>query len=69
MTKIKSADKDSQLFTGQDLIQSCSLFSTITLKQVHYLAAVFGGVSQIKTIPVYKQRENCTKTVAKLAFL
>ena len=39
MTRIKSADKDSQFFTGPDLVQSCSLFSTITLKQVYDLVA------------------------------
>lgn len=53
MTRIKSACKASQFFTGQDLAESGSQFSTITLKQLYDLVvilAIFGGISQIGTL-------------------
>lgn len=53
MFRIKSAYKASQFFTGQDLAESSSQFSIITLKQIHELVAilvVFGVLGQIGTI-------------------
>lgn len=52
MTRIKSAYKASQFFTSQDLAESGSQFSTVTLKQIQDLAilAVFGVLDQIGTI-------------------
>lgn len=53
MTRIKSAYKASQFFTDQDLAQSGSQFSTVTLKQIQDLVAtlaVFGVLGQIGTI-------------------